>query len=326
MKNFFSLVIIAAIAAGGGFFLYNMKATQEARAKTELQLRDARRSFTERVRASVTEEDTDAYLRGVKSALQSYESELKTVVYKDRPEWFDIDREKKKLDEQFEERKIKESTYAGIMKRIELVKGAYQILMDGSWRPALTKVGKGDTRLDLFNVQPIVDSRGNPVLEVQFFLWGVEPNSRLSYGSLSLEYWVEEAPDAKTKRKRRREGRDPNAPVFRLLGRAEGDAKPFMSDPNPGRTIAEFPSYVAVGSIRLPRVPREAKLMDFKYEYTVVKGGAEYRSELVWEKMEIPPQWRLSEGETWVADEVEASEDELAGFDPTADAGTQAAP
>lgn len=319
MKNFFSLFVIAAIVLGGGFYLYNEKAKQEAAAKIDERLKDARRAFAERARAAVAEEETEAYLKGIRAALKAYDEELKKEVYKDKPDWFDVEAKKKEMQALFEKGELKEAQHQGMMVRYDFVREAYDTLMDAKWEPMLTKVGAGETRLDLFDLKRVRDSEGNPVLEVRFFLWGVEPNTRLAFGNLALEYWLEEAPDAKTQRQRRREGRDPDAPVYKPLGRAEGSAQPYAVDQTPDSTIREFPSYVTIGTLRFPQVPKEAKLMDFRYEYAARKGGSEYESKLSWEKMDIPTKWRLEED--WMAETIEASEEEMAGFDPTADAG-----
>lgn len=328
MKNFFSLFVIAAIIVGGGWYLYDQKKTQDDQAAIEKRLRDARRSFAERARGAVTEEETDDYLRQIRAALSAYEQELKNTVYADRPDWFDVEAKKNEMQALFEKGEISEAQHRGMMKRYALVREAYDTLMAGTWEPDLTKIGAGETRLDIFDVKRIRDPDGNPVLEARFFLWGVEPNTRLSWGNLALEYWVAEEPDRKVKRRRRREGiRDPealNAPVYKPLGRAEGTASPIVVDQEPSETIAEFPSYVTIGTLWFPQVPKEAKLMDLRYEYAARKGGSLYESRLAWEKMEIPSNWRLAEGEQWMAETVEASEEEMEGFDPTVDAGTAA--
>lgn len=322
MQRFFSLFVIAAIAIGGTAYLYMGHMEREARAEAEAKLKEARRSFAERVRGAVDEEDPQDYLRGVKAGLSSYEEELKSVVYKDHSDWFDVEAMRKQMDAELKEGNISEAQHKGMMDRFSLVKAAYDTLMNGSWKPELTQVGKGETRMDIFDVRRIHDRDGKPVLEARFFLWGVEPNTRIDFGNLVLEYWTEEEPDAKMKRQRRKEGRDPDAPMYVPLGRAEGDASPVVMDANPAKTIPQFPSYVAVGTLWFPQVPQEAKVMDLKYAYSVRKGGGSYDSELVWDKMPIPSKWRLGEGEAWMADEVEATEDELKGYDPNApDAG-----
>lgn len=321
MSRFFSVFVIIAILVGGGAYLYNQKAEEEATAAIEKRLRAARRSFAEKARGAITEEENDAYISGVKAALRAYADELKSVVYADRPEAFDVDEMKKTMTTELEAGNISEAQHKGMMERFELVKSAYETLMEGKWEPDLSRVGKGETRLDIFGVRRIRGPDGNPLLEARFFLWGVEPNSRLSFGQLALEYWREDEPDAKTKRQRRRDGRDPDEPVLKVLGRAEGDATPVVFDQKPGKTIAEFPSYVTIGTLWFPQVPREAKLMDLRYQYSVRKGGSENQTDLFWEKMPIPRQWMLEEGETWMADEVEATEEEMAGVDLGADAG-----
>ncbi len=322
MQRYFSVFVILAIVIGGGAYLYNVKAEQEAKESIAKKLSNARRSFAERARAAAVEPDVERYQGAIKQAVGAYEDELKKVVYAERPEWFDLEEVKKDMDERLSEREITEERHRGMMERYELVRSAHDVLVGKKWRPVLSQVGKADTRLDIYEVRRVRDSSGNPRLEARFFLWGIEPNTRIAFGQLELEYFVEEEPDAKTKRKRRREGLDPDAPVLRLLGRASGDATPAVMDPDPGRTIPQFPSHVAIGTLLLPQIPREAKVMDFRYDYIVRKGGAEGRSELVWEKMPVPRDWQLGEGEQWMADEVEAAPGELEAIDPASvDAG-----
>lgn len=325
MSRFFSVFVILAILAGGGWWVYHQKAEQEAQAAIASRLREARRAFAERARAAITEDETEDYLSGVKAALKAYEDELKNTVYADRPDDFDVDAQKKRLNEALREGNLTEAQHKGLMERFALVKDAYETLMARRWQPDLTQAGKDETRLDIYDVKRVRDPDGNPLIEAKFFLWGIEPNTRLSFGDLALEYWKEEEPDRKTRRKRRRQGLDPNAPMLKPLGRAEGSARPKLIDQEPAETIAEFPSYVAVGTLVFPQVPREAKVMDLRYGYMTRKGGSEVETKLVWDKMPIPPKWMLGEGETWMAEEVEATEDELAGVDPLApDAGVKA--
>ncbi|MEO1229121.1 MAG: hypothetical protein AAFZ18_09465 [Myxococcota bacterium] len=326
MQRFFSLFVILAILAGGGWYLYNQKAEQEAKAKIEASLRDARRGFSERARASVSEDGTEAYLEGVKKALDAYGEELTSVVYAERPNWLDVAAKKKLADEMLEAGEISEAQHKGQLENYTFVRDAYDTLMNGVWKTDLTQPGNGETRMDIYGLKRIRDPDGNPLLEARFFLWGVEPNSRLSFGNVTLEYWREDAPDAKVRRQRRKEGRDPDAPVLKPLGRAEGDATPVIFVQNPAKTIETFPSYVAIGALWFPQVPKEAKVMDLRYSYALRKGGSEVQTQLVWDKMAIPTKWRLGEGEEWMADEVEASEEELAGVDPSApkDAGVEA--
>ena len=106
--------------------------------------------------------------------------------------------------------------------------------------------------------------------------------------------------------------------VEKVLGRAEGDATPRIIIQNPHKYIAEFPSYVAPGYIWFPTMPREAKSVDIEYSYTAKKGGSAHDANLVWEKLPIPGAWQLKEGESWDADVIEATEEEIAGKDPDA--------
>ncbi len=312
MQRFFSIVIIFGILVVGGGWLWVQKSNEEARVRIEERLADARRSFADKARAAAKEEDDGAYVRGVHAALGAYESELKKSVYDEKPEWRNPEQYKADVEMNFKEGLIKEAQRKSMLEGYDIVKGAYDTLMDAKWQPVLTMRGEGDTRLDIYEMKRTRDDEGNPILEGKFFFWGIEDSTRISWGQLGMRYWTVTTEEVKKGRKKVEEE------VEKVLGRAEGDATPRIIIQNPHKYIAEFPAYVSPGYIWFPTMPREAKSVDIEYSYTAKKGGGNYDAMLTWEKLPIPPSWQLKEGESWDADVIEATEEEIAGKDPNA--------
>lgn len=309
MQRFFSMLIIFGILVVGGGYLYSQKAEEEAKQQIEEDRKAARRTFADKARAAVSEEETDVYLRGIQAALKAYDDELKKRVYADEPEWRDPAAYKAEVDRQFKEGLIKEVQHKSMIEGYEIVREAYDKIMAASWKPILTAKGKGETRLDIYEMRRTRDDEGNPILEGKFFFWGIEDSTRMTWGQLSMRYWTK-----KTK-KVRKGRRKVEEEVEEVLGKAEGDAQPTVFIQNPQNYVADFPSFVAIGYIWFPVMPRDAFAVDIEYGYTAKIGGANIDSLLTWEKYAIPPSWQLKEGETWDADIVEATEDEIAGRD-----------
>lgn len=318
MQRFFSIVIIFAILVVGGGWLLVQKSNEDARVRIEERLADARRSFADRARSAASEEDNEAYVRGIKAALSSYQDELKKQVYDEKPEWRNADAYVEQVELQFKEGQLNEAQRKSMKEGFAIVKEAHDRLKSGNWKPILTQVGPGDTRLDIYEMKKTRDDEGNPILEGKFFFWGVEDSTRMQWGQLGLRYWTTSTEMVKEGRKK------VEKEVEKVLGRAEGDATPRLIIQNPHRYIAEFPSYVSPGYIWFPAMPREAQDVDIEYSYVAKKGGGAHDAMLKWEKMKIPANWQLREGETWDADVIEATAEEIAGKDPNAPEGEEA--
>jgi hypothetical protein len=324
MQRFFSVIIIFGILLVGGGFLWMKKSDEEARLKRGEDLSAARRTFADKARAAARDEDEASYMRSIRAAIQSYDEELKKRVFAKAPEMRDPSAYKKKVDDQFQKGEIKEAQQKSMMEGYAIVKEAYDTLMTGNWRPVLTAKGKGDTRMDIYDVRRTKDDEGQPVLEGRFFFWGVEEGTRMSWGHLGLKYWKVDKEEVKKGREKTEEE------VEKVLGKADGEAQPHIIIQNPNKYIPEFPSYVSIGYMWLPVMPREAKMVDIDMGYVAKTMGGDFDSQLKWEKFKIPESWKLGESETWEADTVEATEDEIAGKEgqaaEEADKSAKAAP
>ena len=164
-------------------------------------------------------------------------------------------------------------------------------------------------------IQPGFDPaeyQNQPILEGKFFFWGIEDSTDVRWGQLSTRIWTTEMGKVKEN------GKMVEKEVEKVLGKTEGEAQPHIIIQTPHRYIDEFPSFVSIGYVWLSRpLPYEAKYIDIEYTYTTkTAGGGEVASALKWEKMLIPATWKLKEGQTWDADVVEATEEEIAGKNP----------
>jgi hypothetical protein len=310
---FRTLLIVAIVALVGGGLLYNRISTQQAQEEVEQALYETRRSFADKA-ASIVEEDTETYLSAMKDALRKYEQEIDDV-YADHPEWHDTRAFKALVEERFESGEIKEAQRKSMLEGYNLVRSAYDTLLAGSWTPVLTQVtDDGVIRMDIYEVTRTQDSDGNPQLEAKVFLWGVEDNTRMNWGQLSLRYWTMGEPTKLQKRQMRRSG-EMKDEVELVLGRAEGSSSPYVILQSPAKYIDSFPPYLSVALLRMPAMPKDAHAVDFTYTFEARTAGRSVQASFEWEKLAIPPQWQLGEGEVWNADVVEATEEEIAGTD-----------
>lgn len=308
MQRFFSVFVIFAIIAIGGGYLYSQRSEAEAKAQVVDALAQARRSFADKARSAVDEEDAD-YARAIQTALRSYDDELKKQVYGKHPQWRDPGRYEKEITEKFKKGELQESQHKNMMEGYKLVRDAYDVLMAGNWKPVLTHKGAGDTRLDIYELRRGKDEEGNPILEGKFFFWGIEDSTRVTWGQLGARIWHTEMEKVKEGRKM------VEKEVEKVLGRAEGDATPRIIIQTPNKYVDEFPSFVSPGVIWLPVLPREAQFLDLEYSYALKKGGSSFDALLKWEKLTAPEKWKLGEGESWDAEVIEATAEEIAGKD-----------
>jgi hypothetical protein len=308
-----TLVIVIAFVLAGGLYLYNWQATQQAQAEVDAAIVDARRTFADKA-ASIVGQDEDEYLRRIKEALTAYERELDDI-FADHPDWRNPNAYEEAVQRQLEEGQITEAQSTSMLEGYELVRSAYDTLLQGTWKPTLTAVGNGDIRMDLYDFRRTEDLDGNPLLEAKAFFWGVESNTRVSWGNLSLRYWHTTKPDRKEKRQLRRKGL-PTDEIEKVLGKAEGPADPYIFLQSPENYVNTFPSFVSVGRVRWPAMPSQAHAVDIEYGFTARTGGGSHEVSYTWDELPIPPDWQLREGEVWNADVVEATEEEIAGREP----------
>ena len=169
--------------------------------------------------------------------------------------------------------------------------------------------------MDIYDFARTRDDQGNNVLEFKVFFWGIEDSTRMNWGNIALRYWVKRTQEVKKGRKKVEEE------IEEVLGKADGEATPRFILQNPSEYIEEFPSFLSVGRIWLPVMPRESHAVDVEYSFVAKKGGGAHESFLKWDKLAIPSKWQLADGEEWEADVVEATEDEIKGVEP--DAGVE---
>ena len=294
-----------------GGYVYVQKQDVAQREEISKNLSSVRRNFASRARDAINQGDGEAYLRNIKAAIKSYEEELERTVYKTAPEARDVDGYVKKVEEEFEKGNVDEGQRKRMLERHDIVRKAYDTLKGQSWRPVLTAVGSSDTRLDIYNLKRTTDSNGAPLMEGQFFFWGIEDSTDVSWGDMITRIWKSEMEMVKEGRKK------VEKEVEKVLGRVEGSAEPYIMITSPHKNIEFFPSFVSIGTLRFAVLPAESTKIDLEYTYTTRRsGGGEVDSILKWERLEVPAGWRLGEDQEWDADEVEATEEEIAGKDP----------
>ncbi len=308
-----SILLILVVALVGGGLLWQRHHQQVVQQEIEDGLRKVRRTFADKA-ASIVGEDDDAYLSRIQAALRTYDEEVEEV-FEGRESYLDRGAYRKRVEAKLEEGEIKEAQASSMLEAYEMVEEAYATLLEGAWKPILTAVGPGDIRLDIYDFDQKQDIDGNPLLEAKAFIWGIQDNTRINWGNLSLRYWYTAPPDEQMRRQLRREGKRDIDEVEQVLGRAEGDATPYIVLQRLSEYVSTFPSYLAVARIRFPAMPREAEKVDIAYSFTAKKGGDSYDQLYEWEQLDVKRQWKLAEGEIWAADEVEASRDEILGRD-----------
>ncbi len=294
VRRYFSVFAIIAIILGWGGFVLLKRQEEEAKLRLAEKRASLRSEFGARVEASVGAPEETAYLRTIRGALKAYEDGLNKEVYGAHPDGRDADAYRKQSQRLLDDGEINAAQLAARLEGFGFVKDAYEVVRLGQWRPVLTSAGKGGTRLDIYSVSRT--EAQPPVLEAKFLFWGVDAKSSMGWGDMRLLYWGGETGN-------------------KVLGRADGESQPRIMIQDPGKYIADFPANVSVGILWLPLMPRQATSVDIEYTYTVTQHGVAETSSLKWTKFKIPDAWKLREGEVWEADEIEATEDEMAGRD-----------
>lgn len=313
MRNFFSIIVIFAILLVGGGWVYTKQQREKARLQVADELAEARKNFANKARSAASEVETSEYQRAIRAALTQYDEELKSV-FKKHKEYRNPEAYKEKVEAQFKEGKIDEAQRKSMLEGYELVANAYEVLKNKSWNSVLTQRGGADTRMDIYQLTKSTTPDGVPVLIGKFFFWGIEDSTDVRWGQLAIRLWHTEKEMVKEK------GRKVEQDVEKVLGKQEGEAQPHIIVQKPANYIDEFPSFVSIGEVWFPVAPHQAEKMDLVFDYrTKTYGGGEVESSLKWEKFEIPSDWKLGKDQVWDADEIEATEDELAGRDPNAE-------
>ena len=260
----------------------------------------SKKEFAQRAQEAITTPEKDGYLGRIQSFLQVYKKDV-TETQAGRVAWSEEMRER--AERQLENAAIDEAQYEEKTKVLALVKRSYETLLDARWKSQLTLPGEGNTRLDIYRVEAQRDSEGKAVLVADFFLWGIEADTQVTWGPTELKYWP--APAVA-----RQGGTSPQAAEVEASAEADGPlvatkgdgtSGPAMFVKQPTRIFRQFPSYVAIGTLRLPPVPDAAKLMDFKFQYAVKKGEDENVTQLDWKQVPIPAAWRVSAAEAKMA-------------------------
>ncbi len=291
MRPYLKDILLVALMIGTGFLARSQWMALEERtdrlSKTQIE-------FAQRAQEAINTPEQSGYLGRIQSFLQVYKQDV-IKSHGGRVEW--SDEMQNKVVRQLENGVIDETQYEQKTQVLSLVKSAYATLLDARWRSQLTHLGKGDTRLDIYRIQHRNDSAGQAVLEADFFLWGIEPETQITWGQRATRYWQEPAsagqPDTPLPQDQAPPKSASEAQV--VMTRNEGSARPAVFVHAPTRVVSRFPSYVAIGTLRLPPIPESATLMDIELAYTVRKSETDHETRLNWNRVPIATAWRSSD-------------------------------
>ncbi|MGF1509599.1 MAG: hypothetical protein ACFB9M_08880 [Myxococcota bacterium] len=308
---FRTLLVIMVVAAASGYYYYTRYAENQAREALSEALERRRATFAEQA-AAIVGEPTEDYARQIKDALRSYDGDL-DALYAEHPEWLEDDAFERHVEEAFAKGEIKATQKTSMLEGYAMVKEAYEVLRSGDWEPVLSRVTEnGNVRVDIYDIRRIREGTASPMLEAKMFLWGIEDETRVSWGRLEMQYWTMGEPTRLQKKQMRRTGQMKDE-VEIVLGRAEGSASPYVIIQAPQKYVSAFPSYVAVATLRIPVMPSQAHAVDVNYDFTANDRGRSIQASFAWRKVPVRADWQLRTGEAWDADVVEATEEEIAG-------------
>ena len=301
MRRYIKDFLILAAMIGAGVLLQWQWSKLAVRMD---RLSSSHQEFAQRAQEAIGASEQDGYLGRIQSFLQVYKQDM-VESQGGRVEW--SDEIQKRVVRQLENGAIDEAQYKEKTQILALVKTAYQTLLDAQWKSQLTLPGQGDTRLDIYRIRQLSDSEGKPVLEADFFLWGIEKDTEVTWGQAKTMYWQQaESADGTHTDPAHAEDAAPTGTAPVALTTAETSARPSVFVRRPTRVVPQFPSYVAIGTLQLPEIPEAADLMDLELQYTVRKGEDEHVSQLNWAKVPIPAGWRSGETPA-TKDEVKAA-------------------
>ena len=261
------------------------------------QLAASQQEFAQRAQEAITTPEQDGYLGRIQSFLQIYRQDL-TKTQGGRVEW--SDELQNKVERQLENAAIDQAEYDDKTRTLALVKAAYETLLDARWKSHMTSLGEGGTRLDIYRIHRKRDSDGSSALMADFFLWGIEPETAVTWGPTTIKYWRDGEAVAKDADAPSQEGvptPSSDAPAPSLAGSETSEA-PSMFIERPSRVYRQFPSFVAIGTLRLPEVPPAVTLMDVEIEYSVRKGDEDHATRLHWKGLPVSAEWHSSNGQT----------------------------
>lgn len=270
-------------------------------AKRMDRVAESQQTFARGAREAIATHEHDDYLGRIQSLLRVYKRDV-SEIRSGNIGW--PDGREKKLERQLEHGAIDEAQYETQTEVLALAKRSYETLLNARWRSQLTGVGKGATRLDIFRIQQRTETGQTAGLEADFFLWGVAPDTRVTWGRTEVRYWRPRASSDRTTGDPTPNDSpaDSESEASLVMIRHDGVARPSVFVKQPTSIVRQFPTFVAIGTFRLPSIPQSASQMDLELEYSVQKDGNDEVTRLAWTRMPIPTEWRREDGAQTMTD------------------------
>jgi hypothetical protein len=306
MKSLIPFLIVIGLLGGGGAMLYIELQTKFDAAEYDAKLKEQRLKFAQHsVFTRSVADDQVAFERG---RLMDWHVKAIKKIAKEHPESSKELRFMDNLKVKAEKDKKAKAKLATYQERYAWLDGVWQdTLKRGDYEPLLTQAKNG-VRYDVVNILPVAGkSAGKKALQMDLLLWG-PVKEHVGFGALTIQFVREiETTDKRGKIKKKV-----------ALVKIEGGGPPEIlhpsgSNPDPAKWIDAWPPGVMVGYFRgLPLFPHDATKFSLKMELQIrTYAQATTTVEFEWKNIEVKPEWKAPEGETFDAQVTEASEAEL---------------
>lgn len=305
MKRFIAfLIVLIAIAVVGGmmFMSFKQKLIEQqllvARADIGQQLME-RIAFSKMLPAGDYADDIGVVLSGYGRDLAKLYQNPDFALLRDP------DSVRKIYDEEHLKGRKDDRTWQQVNQRIDYTQEVMKELLGGSYKPMVTAQADG-LRLDIYDISKApVD--GQDRLMVKVMIIGGDPEG-LSFGHIEMKMKIEGEVEKKVR------GETVMEKVTKLA-KVEGGGSPNTLIKTPRKWVEDFPPGIMIGFYDFPLFPPSADELSLSMGFAVrTAGGHNLMPQLEFSTLPISPGWRLPEGASWEAEEVEATEEEAKEF------------
>ncbi|MEE8408087.1 MAG: hypothetical protein V3T05_00645 [Myxococcota bacterium] len=282
------LVILGVIISGAGFGLWQFNETTREQ-DYALELAVLKAEF-QKQSVGLRLLEKDDYRKEIGIALTSYFSELGKIT-KVYPEFYDIERELKRGETEFDRGRMTQSQKLARDERIAITVDLFNRMRSGLYRPLYTQADK-TFRFDIYDITPAKVSGENRV-KMSYLHWGAF--GPVTYNMIRGNFRAEQTA-----------GKPVEIPQI------VGEGQPPNLQIDPERWVTEFPPGMEIGYYDLPQFPRQATAIELSFMFGVrTVGGTDLPINIQFDEIAIPENWKVPEGQEWQAQERFASDDEL---------------
>lgn len=295
MGRVVGLVLVLAIAVGGLGFVFKGLDGQVKRLKFEADRAALKQKFAARVPHLIQSDDEHAAFDLV-SAVKNYGKDL-SELYKKYPDFKDPDAALHRYENDYKDKKIDENKMRGIRERVTLVKGVWEHLLKGDYKPVA--VGRDKSlRMDIYDISKKA-ADGEDKLFINVLFLGLVPDKSMSYGAIAMDIPLE---DDEVTAKKRKAGQLKDNKAERKA-QVNGGGEPNTMVPEPDKWVEDFPPGMGIGFYNFPMFPGEAKSLDLSFTFDVKNPGGGHIENNLKYKLPIKPEWKLPHGANYGADE-----------------------